>query len=141
MLDTGSVGAQAQVTQLVRDLSLDPENRGAIAKAGAIPQLVRQLQDGSDDTQSKAATALSQIALQSSMHRVQVTQTLVGLLGSDSEEVRKRAGRALNEMAAEGGDESQKMVAMAGGVGPLVKLLKDGLEDGRVEHKNMRCGA
>ena len=60
------------------------------------------------------------------MHRVQVTQQLVGLLSNDNEEVRKRAGVALRDMATEGGDDSQKMVATAGGVGPLVSLLKDG---------------
>lgn len=133
MLRSGSMEAQAHVTKLIRNLSLDPENRGPLAKVGGVPQLVRQLQVGGEETQSYAANALSQIALKSSMHRVQVTQQLVGLLGSDSEETRKRAGIALRDMAAEGGDESQKMVAMAGGVGPLVSLLKDGLEDGRVE--------
>ena len=60
-----------------------------------------------------------------------MTQELVRLLEAESEEVRKRAG-VLREMAAEGGDESQKASAMAGGVAPLVSLLK-GLSDGRLE--------
>ena len=133
MLANGSSGAQEKTTQLLRQLLADSDNRGAIAKAGAIPQLVRQLKEGSEKAQSMAAAALSQIALKSAEYRVQVTQQLVGLLGSANAEVRQRAGYALRDMGAEGGDDSQKTVAMAGGVAPLVALLKDGLNDGRVE--------
>ena len=94
---------------------------------------MRQLKTGTDRSQTLSAEALSLIAQRSGELRVQVTQQLVGLLGAESEEVRKRAGIALREMAAEGGDESQKASAMAGGVAPLVALLKDGLKDERVE--------
>ena len=38
MLKTCSVAAQEDVTQLLRNLAQDPENRGAIAKAGAVPE-------------------------------------------------------------------------------------------------------
>lgn len=62
-----------------------------------------------------------------------MTQQLVKLLADDSEEVRQRSGLALREMSSEGGDDSQRAVAMAGGVGPLVALLKDGLRDGMLE--------
>lgn len=133
MLKSGSVAAQENVTSLMHNLSLDPEMRGPIASKGGIQQLVRQLEKGNDNTQQQAAKALSQIALKSAMLRVQVTQQLVELLGNEGEEVRQRAGVALRDMADSGGDESQKMVAMAGGVAPLVALLKDGLADGRVE--------
>jgi hypothetical protein len=142
VLSMGSAEAQEQVTELVRDLCLDlespatvsfNENRSAVARAGGIPQLVKQLKGGTDRAQTFGAEALSLIALRSSDLRVQVTQQLVGLLGAESEEVRQRAGFALREMAAEGGDESQKASAMAGGVGPLVALLKDGLRDERLE--------
>ena len=101
--------AQEQVTELTRDLCVNKddyatasynENRSAIARAGGIPQLVRQLKTGTDRSQTLAAEALSLIAQRSSELRVQVTQQLVGLLGADSEEVRKRAGLALREMAA-----------------------------------------
>lgn len=133
MLDRGSVEAQEHVTVLIRRLCDQSEMRGTIAKFGGVGQLVRQLKDASDAVQSQAAKALSLIALKSAMLRVKVTQQLVGLLGSEVEETRKRAGVALRDMASTGGDESQKMVAMAGGVAPLVSLLKDGLADGRVE--------
>ena len=142
VLKSGSLEAQEHVTLLIRDLCLDqgtpetcsfPENRSAIARAGAISHLVRQLKSGTDRAQGLGAEALSLIALRSGDLRVQVTQQLVVLLGAESEEVRKRAGIALREMAAEGGDESQKASAMAGGISPLVALLKDGLADGRLE--------
>ena len=142
VLSSGSAQAQEPVTELIRDLCVNKdtdetasfnENRSAIARAGGIPQLVRQLKAGTGRAQSLAAEALSLIAMRSGELRVQVTQQLVGLLGAESEEVRKRAGVALREMAAEGGDESQKASAMAGGVSPLVSLLKDGLKDERLE--------
>jgi len=131
LIESQSIETQAQVTSLVHTLSLDPDNRGALANAGAVSQLVKQLQTGSDETQSLAANALSQLALKSTMLRGRVTQELVKLLGDDSDEVRKRAGIALRDMAADGGDESQK--PSINGLGPLVTLLKDGLRDGRVE--------
>ena len=131
LIESQSIETQAQVTSLVHTLSLDPDNRGALANAGAVSQLVKQLQTGSDETQSLAANALSQLALKSTMLRGRVTQELVKLLGDDSNEVRKRAGIALRDMAADGGDESQK--PSINGLGPLVTLLKDGLRDGRVE--------
>ena len=62
-----------------------------------------------------------------------MTQQLVKLLNDDAGDVRQRAGVALREMSSEGGDESQRAVAMAGGVAPLVALLQDGLRDGMVE--------
>ena len=48
MLRNGSSQAQEHVTELLRNLSLDPDNRSAIAKAGAVPELVKQLECGSD---------------------------------------------------------------------------------------------
>ena len=52
--------AQEHATKVLRDLSLDPENRGPIAGAGAIPQLARQLRDDTPGSQDMAANALSQ---------------------------------------------------------------------------------
>ena len=129
----GSAEAQEHVTALLRNLAQDPENRGALAKAGAIPQLVKQLKEGSPKAQGDAAGALAQIALKSAEHKTHVTQELVGLLGSNNEAVRQRASEALRDMAAESGTNSKKSKMGAGGAAPLVNLLKDGLKDGRVE--------
>ena len=64
------------MTQLLYSLSLDSDNRGALAKWGALPQLARKLRDGQTaQGQTHAASALGQIALKSAQHRVQVIAT------------------------------------------------------------------
>ena len=124
--ENSSSEAQEHVTQLLHNLSLDPENRSALSKWGAIPELARELRDGTPSAQTNAASALSQIALKSPQHRVQVTAQLIKLLGSPLSEVRQRAWTALKDMASEGGSESQMTVQMAGGIDRFVSLLKDG---------------
>ena len=120
--------AQEHATRLLRDLAVDPTKRGAIADAGAVPQLVKQLRDGTEAGQGMAAGALSQIALQSTEHRSGVTQELVVLLGSKEEKVRRRASAALRDTAAAGGSDGREMalIAFAGGIMPLFNLLRDG---------------
>ena len=49
----GAMLAQEKVTELLRDLAQDADNRGAIAKAGAIPELVRQLENGTLNARSQ----------------------------------------------------------------------------------------
>ena len=131
-LDAGArVEAQEHATRLLGDLATNPAIRGAIAAAGAIPQLVRQLRDGSTGAQEMAAAALSQIALQSTETRVGVIQELVSLLRVKEAAVRQRAYVALKNLAAAGSalaarDGGMAGVVMADGVGPIVALLKDG---------------
>jgi hypothetical protein len=121
-----SAASQEHATRLVYNLALEPENRGALSKWGAIPLLAKQLQDGTPSSQQDAAAALSQIALKSPQHRVQVTAQMIILLGSDSMDVRQRAFTALQDMAAEGGSDNRMTVKMAGGIDRFVSLLKDG---------------
>ena len=123
--ESSSSGAQEHATQLVHKLALDPENRGALSKWGAIPELARQLQGGSLSSQVNAASALSQIACHGDC-RVTVTAQMIILLGSPTPEVRQRAFNALQAMAAEGGSDSRMTVKMAGGIERFVSLLKDG---------------
>ena len=133
MLKNGSAEAQEHVTALLRNLAQDPENRASIAKAGAVPELVRQLEMGSEKAMGMAAGGLALIALKSAEFRATVTNELVKLLGSNKEAVRQRASEALTDMAAdEGGGGRKGTTSVANGV-PLVNLLKDGLKDGRVE--------
>ena len=126
-------------TRLLCTLSLDADHREALDRAGAVTQLVRQLKGGSESSQTMAACALPQLARLSSEMRIQVVQQLVQLLSSESTDVRQRAGNTLRVMTVrdkDGGadvDAAQRAAAMAGGVAPLVALLKDGLADGRVE--------
>ena len=121
-----SLLAQEHVARLLRNLALDPENRASIASAGAVPQLAKQLRDGLTGGQEMAAGALSQLALKSATIRVQVTQELVGLLGSNVAAVRGRAAEALRDMNAEAGADARMSIAMAGGIDRFVHLLKDG---------------
>ena len=124
--------AKAWATHLMRDLALNAENRKPLCKAGAILQLVPQVRDGSDETMTVAARALSNIALLSSQHRAQVTAQLIRLLTSDAVETRQRAAFALRDMASLGqgggsGSGSSKItVAMAGGMERFETLLRDG---------------
>ena len=133
MLKNGSAEAQESVTQLLRNLASDPDNRSAIAKAGAVPELVRQLECGSDKAMGMAASGLALIALKSEKDRATVTNELVKLLSSSKEAVRQRAAEALTDMAAdESSHPKHRQTSSTNGV-PLVNLLKDGLKDGRVE--------
>ena len=74
ILTHGAPDAQEQACDLTRKLSIDPENRGALAKVQSIPQLVRQLQTGTEASHAHAAEALSNIALKSAELRVQVSK-------------------------------------------------------------------
>ena len=128
--ESESSAAKEHVTHLVRKLSPDPGNRSALSRADAVPHLVCQLRDGSSAGSASATAALVQLAFESADHRIQVTQQLVALLGSDVEETRERASTALKEMAAaEAGDGLQRAkmtVATAGGIDLFVSLLRDG---------------
>ena len=136
MLSQGSTMAQEHVTQVIRNLAEEPENRGAIAKAGAVPQLVRQLESGSEKATVEAAAGLRLVALTSAKANSNVTQELVKLLASDEEAVRQRASETLRSIAAEdntASNQKKKTVKTTGGGGPLVNLLKDGLKDDNTE--------
>ena len=128
MTSSAKAEAQEHGTRLLRDLATDPANRDALSSAGAVPQLVQQLRDGTEAARGMAAGALAQIALKSTEHRVQVTQELVVLLASREAAVRLRAADAMRDLAAAGSSDSREMavIALAGGVGPLVAFLKDG---------------
>ena len=134
-----SPSAAEHVTQLLRNLAHEPENRQAIAKAGAVPELVRQLETGSELAMDSAASGLALLALGSEKIRQTVTQELVKLLALEEEAVRQRASSALRNVAADekaaakkAGQGPRKKVSTGGGA-PLVNLLKDGLKDGNVE--------
>ena len=131
------VEACEYATRVLYTLSLEPDNREPLSSAGSITQLVRQLKGGSETAQTLAAEALIQIARMGPELRVQVVQQLVALLSSESNDVRQRSGNTLREMSVnkQGSEDPahQRAAAAAGGVGPLVQLLRSGLEDGRVE--------
>lgn len=124
--NASSPQAKENACELVYKLSLDPENRGALSKWQAIEKLALQLRDGTAASQQNAAAALSQIALKSPQHRVQVTAQMIILLRSSEIDVRQRAFAALQDMAEEGGSDSRMTVKMAGGIDRFVAIMKDG---------------
>lgn len=135
MLQNGSKSGQEHASQLLRNLAEAPENRYSIAKAGAVPELVRQLERGTPKSMIMAAKCLALIALKSAQHRSMVTNELVMLLGSNDEAIRQRASEALGDMAAEERPGAKRRVLASGlsQVEGLVKLLRDGIKDDRIE--------
>ena len=130
--------SQEHATRVLYTMTLERDYKDAIARTQAITQLVRQLKGGTEVTQHMASQALTQIARMSPELRIQVTQQLVTLLGDPDADVRQRAGTALRENSssdANGTEDAklQKEAVMAGGVAPLVELLRAGLTDDRVE--------
>jgi len=136
---------------VIHTLSLDDDNQDAFARTGIIGQLEIQLNGGCEAAQRLAANTLTNIAkisislrkqVRSSAlmtsdciaqisisPRNQVSLNLVKLLVSPSEDMRKRAGALLqDEKEGLGGasKQLQKETVIAGGVAPLVELLKDG---------------
>ena len=85
-----SLEAQERVTQLLRNLAADPDNRASIATAGAIPQLARQLRDGLPYGQEMAANALAQVPSWANTHSLVPVATLVS-----KALVRRAVGRSL----------------------------------------------
>lgn len=129
------VEASEHATNVIYQLTLDRDNKDALSRTPVILNLVRLLKGGSDKAQKMSADALTQIARMSAELCIQVTQQLVTLLSSTNADVRKRAGRVLHGMNDNSSEDSkrQKEAAMAGGVAPLVELLKDGLKNQRIE--------
>ena len=135
LLQRGSSSGQEHAALLLRNLAEDPENRYSIAKAGAVPCLVKQLENGTPKAMEMAAKCLALIALKSAQHRASVTNELVMLLGSNDEAIRQRASEALGGMAAEERPGQKKRILASGAseVERVVNLLKDGIRDDRIE--------
>ena len=128
--------------------------RAATGRAGGIAQLVRQLRAGPSRVQTLAASTLAVVARDSSQLQAEASQQLVSLLSDSLPPVRRRAARALRDLAvvavgeatatagrADGravSTEDVKVKAaslkLLGGVEPLVKLLRDGGEAEAKEH-------
>ena len=107
------VEAQEHATRVLYTMSLDRDNKDAFARTGAVVQLVRQLKSGSEKSQAMASEALPNVARMSADLRIQVTQQLVILLGSNNADVRQRAGTVLRDNKSEGGEgkKHQKQAA------------------------------
>lgn len=129
------IEVEEQATNVICLLTRDRDVKDAISRTGIIAQLTKELRAGSSaKARHLAAEALVQIARMSSALHIQASAQLVTLLGNVNEDVRQRAGNALRDMnEGDSSSKSQKDVAIANGVTPLVELLKDGLANNRVE--------
>ena len=116
---------------MLRNLAQDPENRASMASTGAIRFSPVSYGMEGREARQWLRQHLSDCS-KSAMHRVTVTQELVGLLGSQNSAVRSRAAEALRVMNAEAGHDSRMPIAMAGGIDRFVGLLKDGSVEARV---------
>ena len=105
----------------------DPDLQARVAAAGAISPLVGLLASDLEAMQMSAATALGNLALNASL-RARLTSAgavtaLSRLLQSVSAAVQEPAARALMGLAHEN-DAQARAIAAAGGIPPLVHLLR-----------------
>ena len=106
LLGSGDDEASEHVTELLLQLCVDSNNRGAIAKAGAIQKLVMQLKSKSPKAQELAAAALTQLTADSTRGEQNVAECavaggvkpLVALLESVRVEAQAFAAAVLADM-------------------------------------------
>ena len=132
LLNLGSSEAQEHVTLLLLSLSSDPDNRVAIAAAGAVNRLVQQLR-GKDETmgtkpQELAAAALSHLSGDSDENVIAIKdaagiEPLVAMLKSDSVEGQAHAAAVLADMTRVYREE---VAGAEGTIDRLVTLLVEG---------------
>ena len=131
LLGSGDDEASEHVTELLLQLCADANNRGAIAKAGAIQKLVMQLRSKSTRAQELAAAALAQLTNDVTMgSKDNVAQCaeaggvkpLVTLLESVREEAQTHAAAVLADMMRHSAD-NREAVFVGGGIEPLIALL------------------
>lgn len=130
LIGVGSAEAQEHVAKLLLTLATDAENRAAIAKAGAIPQLVVQLRgagNSSAKAQKLAAAVLSHLS-GASENNVDAIATagaikpLVALLSSEAAHAEAYAAAVLADLAQRS-TKNKGAVLAEGGIMPLVALL------------------
>ena len=142
--DTAAAG---HLVGLVRDLckgleevaveegggAADGEHTGAeyaaLVAAGVVPLLAKHLHSLTASTAQRAAECLALLARIDGAN-AEVTATLLGELRSGNSTVRQRASGVLRTVTARGSFAQQAARVLAGGVEPLLALLRDGL-DGR----------
>ena len=130
LLGSGSAEGQVHVTQMLIKFAEEPDNRSAIARAGAIDRLIMQLRGGGDDmalkAQELAAVVLSYLSSDSddNVHKIVGSggiKPLIALLSSPSIVARARAAAVLSDMTRNFAD-IQAAVARDGAIDPLIHL-------------------
>uniref|UniRef100_A0A7S2GR33 Uncharacterized protein n=1 Tax=Haptolina brevifila TaxID=156173 RepID=A0A7S2GR33_9EUKA len=105
-------------TQVARDLSLETGGDRALEQAGAIPYLVQQVGEGTDQASENSVRALAHLASVSDDCRSTITHQLISVRHAATSialdtKVAQRATRALREMNAEEDEQSAQAVGMA----------------------------
>jgi len=105
VLASDALDAVYHAVQLADELALDVDACHSMAAAGAIPQLVRQIEAGSEQASAHASKALVQISQASPEWCGEVTHELISARhDAEDESGRVRAERTLSEVNAAGGD-------------------------------------
>ena len=133
LLTTGSMAAKKSaalaLAQLCRNaVGANPETQHAIMEAGAIPALVKWLNDSALGPPEMAARALAELSVQNPKTQDTIVEAgavrpLVSMMSSKSSETKKWAAGAVAALSAEN-ENSQKVIADENGIPPLVELLK-----------------
>ncbi|KAK4777709.1 hypothetical protein SAY87_017896 [Trapa incisa] len=109
------------------------DNRVAIAKAGAIPLLIRLLSTPDSRTQEHAVTALLNLSICDDNKGAIVSHGavpgIVHVLKSGSMEARENAAATLFSLSVV--DEYKVTIGTAGAIPPLVNLLSEGTQRGK----------
>ena len=143
LLRDGDVWAKAQAARALVSLALNNGNKVLIAEAGAVPPLVQLLRDGSEEGKEQARILLGRIAYTDHDNRVLIAEAggippIVELLhvraqprSADLDDVDIAwhwAAPVLGRLAY-GNPNTQALITEAGGIPPLVQLLRDGSAD------------
>ena len=138
VLDLRNANAQMRAAGALAVLSArNVTYRNAIAEAGAVPPLVRQLGDGlrveNDTPQERAACVLADLA-RASECKDEIVQSggvepLVRMLGSTSDNAQTAACIAVSHLACTG--ENKLQIVNSGGIVRLVTVLADDNKDAK----------
>jgi len=118
MMSTGTPSQLECASQVARDLALETGGNHALDEAGAIPFLVQQIGQGTDQASENSARALAQVACVSDNCRSTITHQLISVRHAATSiapdlKVAARAARALKSMNAEEDEHSAQAVGMA----------------------------
>ena len=116
-----------------RMASRNLENPALLVKAGAVPSLVNLLSTGTDGSQIAAATAIGWIAQGSPERQSALAKAvlpLVTLLRMGSNKAQQWAAFALTSLSE--APENHAPMLKGGVVGPLVRIVRVGIDDAKI---------
>jgi serine/threonine protein kinase len=123
----GTDAQKENATNALANLSLDQDNQVAITAAGGVPACKRLLLDGTDAQKEAAARALMNLLLGDICSEAEKVPVLVAVAthGHDTEKCTAAGALASLSMI----ESNCVVIVAAGGLKPLVTLLRDGTDD------------